>query len=62
MSKTNFVRVATCIFTIVGLVHLYRALQGLPFVVAGIDIPVELSLIAGICALLLAYAGYRHWK
>ncbi|MDB5225496.1 MAG: hypothetical protein JWL87_448 [Candidatus Adlerbacteria bacterium] len=62
MNKTFFIKVATCIFTLVGLVHLYRALNDLPFVVAGWAVPVDLSWAAGVVLLLLAWTGYRHWR
>ncbi|OGC86941.1 hypothetical protein A3D70_01925 [Candidatus Adlerbacteria bacterium RIFCSPHIGHO2_02_FULL_54_18] len=62
MNKSLFVRVATVIFTIVGLMHLYRAFNSLPFNAAGWVIPVEVSWVGGVAFLLLAYAGYRHWR
>jgi len=62
MNTQTFVRVATCIFTIVGVVHLYRAFNGWPILINTWAVPTELSWAAGIVALALAYAGYRHWK
>lgn len=61
MNTGTFVRVATVIFTIVGLVHVYRALYALPLNLAGWMVPVELSWVAAVGALLLAYSGYKHW-
>jgi hypothetical protein len=43
-------------------VHIYRAINDLPFVVAGWIVPVSLSWFAGLLALVLAYSGYRYWK
>jgi hypothetical protein len=62
MNKTSFVRVATIVFTLVGLAHLYRALYALPFNLMGWVVPVELSWVAGLIALFLGYTGYRHWR
>ena len=62
MTKTTFVQVATVIFTIVGLVHLYRAIENLPLNAMGWDVPVAVSWVAGVVALFLAYTGYKHWK
>jgi hypothetical protein len=62
MNKTNFVRIATVVFTVVGLVHLYRALNMLPVNLMGYDVPVEVSWVAGVVALGLGYVGYRHWR
>jgi len=62
MTKNNFVKVATIIFTIVGAVHLYRAVSDLPLVMGGWMIPVSLSWFAGLLALLMAYSGYRYWS
>ena len=62
MSKHMFVQVATGIFTIVGLGHLYRAFNALPVNLMGWAVPVELSWAVGVVALLLAWVGYKHWK
>ena len=62
MNKQTFIKIATAVFAIVGVVHIYRAINGLPFVVAGWVVPVSLSWVAGLLALVLAYSGYRYWK
>jgi hypothetical protein len=62
MSKTSFVQAATVIFTIVGVAHLYRAVESLPVSLMGWDVPVGVSWVAGVVALFLAYTGYKHWK
>ena len=62
MNKITFVRVATVVFTIVGLVHLYRALYALPVNLMGWVIPVEVSWVAGLVALFLGYSGYKYWR
>lgn len=62
MNKQTFIKIATVIFAIVGVVHIYRAMSDLPFVVAGWVVPVSLSWFAGLLALILAYSGYRYWK
>jgi len=62
MNKQTFVQVATGVFTVVGLVHLYRAFNALPVNLMGWDVPVELSWAVGIAALLLAWVGYKHAK
>lgn len=61
MSKTNFVQVATVLFTIVGVGHIYRAFNVLPVNLMGWDVPVAVSWVAGIVAFFLAYTGYKHW-
>lgn len=62
MNKLMFVQVATVIFTIIGLVHLYRAFYALPVNLMGWQMPVELSWAVGIVVLFLAWSGYRHWR
>lgn len=62
MNKQMFIKVATVIFTIVGVVHLYRAINDLPFVAAGWVVPVSLSWFAGLLALIMAYTGWRYWS
>jgi hypothetical protein len=54
MNKQTFIKIATVIFAIVGVVHIYRAINDLPFVVAGWIVPVSLSWFAGLLALVLA--------
>ena len=62
LHKTAFVQWATVIFTIVGLAHLYRAINNLPVNLMGWDVPVIVSWVVGIVALYLAYSGYQHWR
>ena len=62
MDKNMFVCAATIIFGIIGLVHLYRAINSLPVNLMGWDVPVVLSWVVGVVALLLAYSGWRHWR
>jgi len=62
MSKKSFIEIASVIFTIVGLAHLYRAVNNLPVSLMGWDVPVAISWVAGVAALFLAYTGYKHWK
>ncbi len=62
MNKTTFVRVATVVFVVVGLGHLYRALYALPVSFDGWAVPVELSWAVGLVALFLGYMGYKHWR
>ncbi|MDO8518181.1 MAG: hypothetical protein Q7S26_02745 [bacterium] len=60
MNHKTFMHVATVVFSIGGVVHLYRAAYGLPFNLAGWEVPVLLSWIAGLFALFMAYTGYKH--
>ncbi len=62
MNKQMFVKVATIIFAIVGVVHLYRAFNDFPVLFNTTLIPTSVSWIAGVAALALAYSGYRHWN
>ncbi len=62
MNKVAFVRTATVVFTFVGLVHLYRALESLPVNLMGWAVPVWVSWVAGLVALFLGYTGWKHWR
>ncbi len=53
MSVTMF------IFLVVGVVHLWRAINNLPLTIGDTSIPVVASWIAGVVALYLAYSGYK---
>lgn len=62
MNKSAFVRCAAVIFTIIGLVHLYRALSNLPVDLMGWAVPVWASWVVGLVALFLGYTGWKHWR
>lgn len=62
MNKQAFIKTTTVVFTIVGLVHLYRAFNDLPVIFNTTVVPVSLSWFVGLLALLLAYTGYRFWN
>jgi len=62
MSKTIFVRISACFFTIAGLFHLYRALNAIPAKIVDWPVPVIASWVVGLIALFLGYTGYRHWN
>ena len=62
MSKTNFVRVATVVFIVVGLGHLYRVISGLPVNIMGWDVPMAVSWVAVVAAAVLVWSGYKHWS
>lgn len=62
MNKQTFIKVATVVFSIVGVVHLYRAFNDYPVLFNTWIVPSSLSWFVGILALLLAYSGYRYWS
>lgn len=51
--------ITSLIFLVVGVVHLWRAINQLPLNVGATSIPVVASWIAGLVALYLAYSGYK---
>jgi hypothetical protein len=59
MSAKNFSLLAACIFTIVALGQLIRALAGLEIAFDGTTIPIWASWVAFIIAGLLALVGFR---
>ena len=61
MDKTNFVRVATVLFTILGVAHLVRAILNLPVEIGGWYVPVPLSWIAAGILAVLSFIGYLNW-
>lgn len=62
MRHKTYMQLVTLIFLVVGLVHLYRAVNNLPLVVGTTHIPVIASWIAGVLALFLSHQGYKHMK
>ena len=59
MSAKNFTILAACIFTIVALGQLMRALGGFEVALNGTPIPIWPSWIAFVVAGLLALIGFR---
>lgn len=62
MKKGMFIKAATVVFSIVGVVHLYRAINDLPVLFNTWLVPVSLSWFVALLALLLAYSGFRFWN
>ncbi len=53
-NKDMALRVAGIIFLLVAIMHLVRLIRGIPVTMAGIEVPVYVSLFAFVAALLLA--------
>lgn len=62
MNKQMFIKAATVVFSIVGVVHLYRAFNDYPVLFNTWIVPSSFSWFVGILALVLAYSGYRYWN
>ncbi|HBB49814.1 TPA: hypothetical protein DEQ22_02440 [Candidatus Nomurabacteria bacterium] len=61
MDKNSFIHLATIIFTIVGIIHLYRGFAGLPLTLGAWKAPLYISFVESFLFLLFAYLGYRQW-
>jgi len=61
MSKFNFTHLATIVFTILGVIHLYRGFVGLPLTLGSWQAPIYVSFIESFIFFLLAYIGYQQW-
>jgi len=62
MNTSAFVRVSTCLFSVLGLVHLYRAVFAIPIMVGTRAVPVGLSWLACVVLFFMAYSGFRSWR
>ena len=62
MRHKTFMTVATFIFGVIGVLHIYRALQGIPVSFGTMSIPVTFSWVAGAFAIYMAYQGYTNSK
>jgi hypothetical protein len=58
MYATSYARLAGVIFAIVAILQLVRAVSGWPVTVAGAEIPVSASWVAGVVAGVLALLGF----
>jgi hypothetical protein len=60
MNKTTFIQLATAIFAVLALIHLYRGFMGLPLVVGSWQAPIYVSFIESFLFFILGYLGYRQ--
>ncbi|MEK7480115.1 MAG: hypothetical protein AAB665_02380 [Patescibacteria group bacterium] len=61
MNKT-FIKLATIIFAILGVIHLIRGFVGLPLTLGSWQAPIYVSYLESLLFLVLAYWGYRNLK
>jgi hypothetical protein len=62
MQKNTYIAVSACIFLIVGIIHVIRAVGGWDIIIGSVDIPGWLSWIACIVAFTLSYFGFKYSK
>lgn len=62
MTAQHFSRLAAVIFTVVALVHLFRAISGFEVTIGGLLIPVWPSWVIAIIIGFLAYLGFTAQK
>jgi len=61
-NERNFFLTAGIVFGIVGILHLYRAIAGLTFVIENFSVPIWLSAVAGIVILGLSFWAFKLSK
>ncbi|MEX2029041.1 MAG: hypothetical protein WD963_00995 [Candidatus Paceibacterota bacterium] len=61
MDKTGFIRIATIVFAIVGIIHLFRGFMGVPLTLGNWQAPLYISFIESFVFFIFAYLGYRQW-
>ncbi|MBX4191721.1 MAG: hypothetical protein KW804_02905 [Candidatus Doudnabacteria bacterium] len=59
LKHNDYMNVSMFIFLVIGVVHLYRALNKIPVTFGDTSIPVAVSWVAGIVALYLAYSAHK---
>ena len=59
LKHNDYMSLTSFIFLVVGVAHLYRALNHISVNFGHTAIPVSISWIAGAAALYLAYSGYK---
>jgi len=61
MNEVAFIRLATAVFVIIGIIHLYRGFVGLPLTLGEWRAPLYISFVESFVFFFLAYLDYRHW-
>ena len=62
MNRNTYLSVSATVFTIVVLVHLYRAISGLPLMLGNTPIPLWVSWLAVLGIGYLAISGFKLRK
>ena len=57
MTAANYAILSACIFALVAVLQLVRALKGWPFTIASTSIPIWVSWIACVVAAILVWLG-----
>ena len=60
MDKNTFIQLATIVFAIVGVIHLYRGFVGLPLTLGNWKAPLYISFVESFLFFLFAYLGRRN--
>lgn len=59
MNQSTYMKVTGVIFLLIAILHLYRAISSLPFVIGDFSIPVAVSWIGVVIAGFLSYRGLK---
>jgi len=59
MKRQAYLYISGCIFGVVAILHLIRAVLQLPVQIGALSFPVGLSWVGGVVALLLCAWGFR---
>ncbi|HEX9503981.1 MAG TPA: hypothetical protein VF974_06755 [Patescibacteria group bacterium] len=59
MKHRDYMSVSMFIFLVIGLAHLWRALNQIPVNLGSFAVPVAVSWVAGVVALYLSYSAYK---
>jgi hypothetical protein len=62
MKKNNFVWLASLIFLMIGVVHIFRLLIGWQVSIAGFMVPMWIYWVEAFASLCLAFLGFRMKK
>lgn len=62
MTQKNYNTITGCLFVIIAILHLWRALSGTVVWVGSVSVPVWISWVGVILALVLGSYGLKHGK
>ena len=58
ISESKYIQISSTLFLLAGLIQIYRAINDLPLIILGFDVPILLSYVVGSSILFLGYSGY----
>ncbi|HBX58616.1 MAG TPA: hypothetical protein DEG18_03340 [Candidatus Yanofskybacteria bacterium] len=62
MTKLYYIRLTTITFAVLGIIHLFKGITGVPLTLNSWQAPICVSYVESLLFLSFAYLGFRQWQ